>query len=491
MNDYQIAQREVALKAIILAAGESALQHFESRPAGSFTLKGKQDFLTEADGLVEQQIRQAITEQFSNDQLLGEERGTSTTHSDFLWVIDPIDGTANFARGIAHFCISIAVVFNGVTELGAIYNPVSQELYLARRGGYAHKNGQLLQAASTERLDCASFELGWSNRLPRTRYLQVMESMLEAGANVRRSASGALALAWVAEGRSDGYIELHMHAWDCLAGLLLVREAGGVTGTYPQNTNAIFEGGPVLAAAPKLARTLSQISAIQLMNEPLTLSEKPVKAGYPRPAISLIESDLPGWDLDIYIGGSTGATDLALLAQHQIKTVINCAVNLDIDWVSESGKDSAPHLLRHGSGAVRYYKLGLIDGPGNTPEILYAGYQLMRSALLSQMPDKPSYRNRDRGNVLVNCRGGRSRSVILVALFLHLECPARYPTLDAAIARVRQQRQLHPDEWFETPKPELIQLAQNAITMHRTLQRSALKAIPVDELPPRSHGGSF
>jgi len=173
--------------------------------------------------------------------------------------------------------------------------------------------------------------------------------------------------------------------------------------------------------------------------------------------------------VDIYIGGSSGVSDAALLAEHDIGIVINCAVNLDIDWVTHPEASAPVQLLTHGSGPVRYYKLGLVDGEGNAPEMLHAGYQLMRSALLQQIPDKASYRNRKRGNILVNCRGGRSRSVALVALFMHLECPARFPTLESAIDLIRDRRQLHPDEWYETPKPSLIRLAEHAIIRERAI----------------------
>lgn len=190
---------------------------------------------------------------------------------------------------------------------------------------------------------------------------------------------------------------------------------------------------------------------------------------YPRPPISLISKNFPGWGMDIYTGGASGVCNAALLAEHDIGIVINCAVNLDIDWVTIQEATPDTHLLSHGAGPVRYYKLGLIDGEGNEPAMLHAGYHLMRSALLQQIPDKPSYRNRRRGNILVNCRGGSNRSVALVALFMHLECPERYPTLDDAIALIREKRQLHPDEWFETPKPSLTRLAEHAILREKAL----------------------
>ncbi|PWC22778.1 inositol monophosphatase [Brenneria roseae subsp. roseae] len=479
MTQINLERREAALKRIILDAGATALRRFRSRQPGEFSLKGPQDFLTEADTLVEQQIRQAIADAFPDDALLGEETGSKACDTACLWVVDPIDGTANFARGIEHFCVAMAFVHQGITELGAIYNPMSQELYMARRGRYAQKNGQALHTAQTDHVHNATIELGWSTRIPQRRYLDVMTAILSQGANVRRGSSGALALAWVAEGRTDGYAELHMNAWDCLAGLLLVREAGGSTGYMPTTITEIFNGCPVLAAAPDVAPALARATGIPVATAEMPLADdsadaKSAAPHYARPAISLIESDFPGWGMDIYIGGADGATDLALLEQHDIRTVINCAVNLDIDWVSSPEPNMRAHQIGHGSGPIRYYKLGLVDGSGNAPTMLHAGYHLMRSALLQQIPDKPSYRNREPGNILVNCRGGRSRSVTLVALFIHLECPERYPTLASAIAHIRDKRQLHPDEWYETPKPELISLAQRAIEMEQTLIAAGL-----------------
>lgn len=193
---------------------------------------------------------------------------------------------------------------------------------------------------------------------------------------------------------------------------------------------------------------------------------------FPRPPISLIETNIPNWGIDIYIGGSTGAADAQLLRKHNITTVINCAVNLDIDLVEQLDAQHTQPLRDFGAGPIRYYKIGLIDGPGNPESMVLAGYHLMRSSLSQKIPDKPSYKVREKGNILVNCRGGRSRSVTIVAIFLHLEWPEKYPTLDAAIAHIRDKRQLHPDEWFETPKPMLIELAHRAINMETLLRQA-------------------
>ncbi len=187
--------------------------------------------------------------------------------------------------------------------------------------------------------------------------------------------------------------------------------------------------------------------------------EAPVHA---RPAISLIAEDLPPHGAKIYIGDTDAARDVALLRQHGIATVINCAVNLDINYVGEPAHPATETMLAAGTGPVRIYKLGLIDGPGNPATMLLAGYYMMSGAMRQEFPDKPSYPRRERGNILVHCRGGRSRSVALVALYLHVELPGRFPTVDAAIAHIRQHRELHPDEWFETPNPLLQEAAERS-----------------------------
>lgn len=248
--------RAAFLRDLIGQAGEIALRHFNSRPAG-FTLKGPQDPVTEADTEVERFIRARIAETWPRDGFLGEETGR--VDGDDLWVVDPIDGTDNFARGIPHFCIAIAFVSGGATRLGAILNPVTGDLYEAAAGGGATRNGTPI-AVSRNPPKQAAVELGWSTRVPRDKYLAVLNTLLDAGANVRRHGSGALALTWVAEGRTDAYAELHMNAWDALAGLLLVQEAGGVICEGADRAPQLFQGGPVFAANPALAPIMERIA---------------------------------------------------------------------------------------------------------------------------------------------------------------------------------------------------------------------------------------
>lgn len=181
-----------------------------------------------------------------------------------------------------------------------------------------------------------------------------------------------------------------------------------------------------------------------------------------RPAISLVATGVGEDGISLFIGGAEGARDVALLRRNGITTVINTAVNLDINYVEEPALKAEPGKCAAGHGVVRSYKIGLIDGEGNPERMMLAGYYILDGALGQVMPEKVSYPLRQRGNVLVCCRGGRSRSVALVALYLHRKQPSVYPTLAAAIDHVRVKRELGEDEWFETPKPVLIEAAQRA-----------------------------
>ncbi len=193
---------------------------------------------------------------------------------------------------------------------------------------------------------------------------------------------------------------------------------------------------------------------------------------YERPAVSLIAEGLPPYGAKLYIGDTEGARDLALLKENGITTVVNCAVNLDINYVTEPSIPAAGMQCAAGTGAIRSYKLGLVDGAGNPESMMLAGYYLLYGAAHQELPEKPSYPRRERGNILVHCRGGRSRSVALVALYLHIQLPKQFPTIDAALAHIRHHRELQPDEWFETPKPMLLDAVKRAAGWIRKIEEA-------------------
>lgn len=183
---------------------------------------------------------------------------------------------------------------------------------------------------------------------------------------------------------------------------------------------------------------------------------------YDRPNISHITDGLGDDQVSLYIGGSDGARDLDLLREHSISTVVNCAVNLDFNYVLDPILDAEPGKVATGFGAIRSYKIGLIDGDGNPSRMMLAGYYILDGALKQKLPERATYPNRERGNILVHCRGGRSRSVALTALYLSKNQPQNFASLDDALAHVRARRELRRDEWFETPKPMLVEAARRA-----------------------------
>ncbi|MGH1354118.1 MAG: dual specificity protein phosphatase family protein [Thalassovita sp.] len=185
-----------------------------------------------------------------------------------------------------------------------------------------------------------------------------------------------------------------------------------------------------------------------------------------RAPMHLIDTDYNG--ADIYIGNRQAASDPELLAKHGVTNVLNCAINLDINMVEKPAADCQNQTF--GWSGVKYFKLGMVDGPGNPDDLLLAGYFQLRGLIAQKLPQKVSYPWDDGGNVLVNCRGGRSRSVTLVALYMHLERPEKYPTLSDAIAHVREYRQLDPKEWPSAPKDVLIEAAMRVAKQVKILR---------------------
>ncbi len=242
-------------------AGRIALGRFG---AAAGELKGRHDVVTEADREVERFIRSAIEGRFPADAIIGEEEGGSA--AERVWLVDPIDGTANFARGIPHWCVSVACVEHGVPTVAAISEPCMDRVYAAARGRGAWCNDAPLRVSECAALDAATVEIGWSTRRPTAAYLALVGRVLEAGCAFRRVGSGALGLADVAAGRSEGYCELHINAWDCAAGILLVREAGGFTNNFFAG-GGLTAGNPIIATNARLAAVLASVIGIPLQTQ--------------------------------------------------------------------------------------------------------------------------------------------------------------------------------------------------------------------------------
>jgi myo-inositol-1(or 4)-monophosphatase len=262
--ERDLGHRLLAAQAIAREAGALARRRFRERPTAlSLTFKGPQDYVLASDAEVESLLRLRLAETFPEDSFFGEEEGGELGGPGRgAWVVDPIDGTANFARGIPHWCVSLAFVRDGRALIGVIHDPVHGQLYAAARGRGATLDGALIRVSGLSDIAQATIEAGWSTRVALASYVGVVERLKAAGAAVRRSGSGALALAYVAAGRMEAYVELHMNAWDALAGLVLVEEAGGFVNDYLAG-EGLAKGNPILACTPELRELLGEATAVR------------------------------------------------------------------------------------------------------------------------------------------------------------------------------------------------------------------------------------
>ncbi len=216
--------------------------------------KGLQDFVTEADKAAEDTIKRAIDERFPNDGFVGEEGGRKSSATG-TWVVDPIDGTANYLRGLRHWGVSIAYVEGDTTVVGVIHDSATDRIYSAQLGGGATRDGEEIHVSPTTNPHAATGILGTSRRLPFDIYLSKLRALYDAGIEYRRIGSAAIGMIRVAEGVADFYYEAHLNCWDALAALLIVQEAGG-KGIAPPMATFIPDGGEVYCATPGLSDLL-------------------------------------------------------------------------------------------------------------------------------------------------------------------------------------------------------------------------------------------
>ena len=210
------------------SAGNLILRHIGKLDALNVFEKSKQDYASEVDSQAEAEIIRELRRAFPEAGILGEESG-AVGKGRQTFVIDPLDGTSNFLRGLPHFCVSIALVENGEPLHGVVFDPLRNELFTASRGAGALLNDRKIRVAERKDLGGALLVTGFPPR-ERARlqpHLDCIGKLLAQAEDVRRTGSAALDLAWVACGRADAYFEAGVKPWDIAAGMLLVREAGG------------------------------------------------------------------------------------------------------------------------------------------------------------------------------------------------------------------------------------------------------------------------
>lgn len=261
MIDQEIAARFDAARVIAKEAGALALGYFRNREALVIRDKGPQDMASDADNQVEVLIRDRLIGQFPEDGFLGEEYGGSDGTSGGLWVVDPIDGTANFVNGIPVWCVSIAFLSEDGIEIGIVFDPNVDELFAARTGHGATLNGAPIRASEAASLKAGTVGIGYSTRTEPALALAAIDRLLAEGGMFQRNGSGALMVAYVAAGRLIGYYEPHINAWDCLAAIALVNEAGGWSNDFLAG-DGLRSGNPIAVSGPNLAADVRRIAGM-------------------------------------------------------------------------------------------------------------------------------------------------------------------------------------------------------------------------------------
>ena len=249
----------VAIRCALLA-GEELVKGFNT----SYTIsskEGKHNLVTAYDTLSEKLIIEIITQEFPHHTILAEESGLQDLGSDVIWVIDPLDGTVNFAHNIPLFSISIAVVVKGEIACAVIYQPITKELFTAQKDQGAFLNGKRLQVSSTSDLQQAILATGFPYNVDENP-LQCIDQMARAlhkGLPIRRLGSAAIDLAYTAAGRFDVYWEASLEPWDIAAGKLILEEAGGQLTNYEGTSRPYHTRESVLATNGRLHEEMKRL----------------------------------------------------------------------------------------------------------------------------------------------------------------------------------------------------------------------------------------
>lgn len=253
------ADRLSAAKTIIYQAGSLALDYFGRYDTlDTHSKRTAQDLFSEADTSVERLIRTAIAERFPHDGLVGEEFGQQGGANVWQWVIDPIDGTSCFLYGLPTWCVVITVLEEGRPVLGLTYDACSDRLYWAALNQGAWCNDLPIRVNTRAAIADGLTAIGGSNAVYSAQMGGIIERLLAAGGSYMRNGSTALTLAHVAAGHYVGYFQPLLNSWDCLAGLLLVSEAGGLTNDFIIETG-LTGRGDVFACAPQVAGEMATI----------------------------------------------------------------------------------------------------------------------------------------------------------------------------------------------------------------------------------------
>jgi myo-inositol-1(or 4)-monophosphatase len=237
-------------------AGDLIVRNVDRVPTLGVRSKSRNDFVSEIDHMAEREIIETVRRMHPDHGFHGEESGRSGG-DEFVWIIDPLDGTTNFLHGFPVFAVSIAVEHRGRLEHGVVYDPMRQELFTASRGDGAQLDGRRIRVSKQTTLEGALIGTGFpfrENSVWLDDYLAMLKTVMQQAAGIRRPGAAALDLAYVAAGRIDAFWELGLNVWDTAAGQLLITEAGGRVGTL--TGNEYRHGGHIVGGTPKVYEAL-------------------------------------------------------------------------------------------------------------------------------------------------------------------------------------------------------------------------------------------
>ena len=252
------------------AAGKTIMRAYNELDQVEVSTKGLNDFVTNVDKEAEAAITYQIRKSYPDHTIVGEEDGENRgENKDYMWIVDPLDGTSNFLRGIPHFAVSIALQYKGKTEVAVIYDPVREELFSATRGQGAKLNDYRIRVSNVNDLNgtILATAFPFKARQHTETYMNIISEVFNKCGDIRRAGSAALDLAYVAAGRVDGYFEIGLKPWDIAAGDLICREAGGTVTDFTGGHNYLVSGN-IVAGAPKVTTHLVKTMR-PLLNEGL------------------------------------------------------------------------------------------------------------------------------------------------------------------------------------------------------------------------------
>ena len=256
------------LNVAVMAAhrgGDTLIRSLNKLDKVKVELKGRNDFVSEIDRAAERAVIGAIHKHYPDHAILAEESG-SHGESEYLWVIDPLDGTTNYLHGFPVFAVSVACLHRGRIEHAAVYDPMRQETFTASRGAGAQLNGHRIRVSGCRSLERALVGTGFPFREssgPARPYFDMLEKAIAATAGVRRPGAAALDLCYVAAGRLDAFWEMGLSQWDIAGGALLIREAGGIVSGL-DGSEDFLHTGHVLTGTPKVYSALAQLFAADI-----------------------------------------------------------------------------------------------------------------------------------------------------------------------------------------------------------------------------------